>query len=99
MNCPFCFKDIEGDSTWCRHCGKQLVAKEKWYHSPVALVLGFLLVQPFILPAVWSHPRYSRSTKTIITIIVLILTYLMFQWMWQSLKSIFAVYDQILNGR
>ena len=99
MDCPFCRQVIEDDSAWCRHCGKPLDAavgrKGKWYHSLPALVIGFLLLQPFILPAVWSNPRFSRKTKFVITIIVLLLTYLLCVWTWQSLKGYMATFDQL----
>ena len=101
--CPFCGEVIEDDVTKCLFCGKPLVeAKKKgmkWYHSTASLIIGFLLVQPFILPAVWSHPRFSRTTKLVITVIVLVLTYLLCVWIWDAMKGYFKIYQDVLNGK
>ena len=46
----------------------------KWYHKSWALVIGFLAVGPFVIPLVWSNPKFSLAAKTIITVIILVIT-------------------------
>ena len=99
MNCPFCQKDIEDDSTWCRHCGKALddgkTKKEKWYFRPGSLLIGFLLVGPLILPGIWFHPRMKNSTKIILTVLVLLVTLALAKYTAEALKVIASYYGAV----
>ena len=45
-----------------------------WYFSTAAIVIGLGTVGPFALPLVWFHPRYSTTTKVVVTVIVGLLT-------------------------
>jgi hypothetical protein len=47
---------------------------EKWYLKTTAVVVSILLAGPLALPLVWKNKRYSRNTKIIITVVVLVLT-------------------------
>ena len=67
-------------------------ASAKWYHTPNSLICGFLIVGPLILPAVWTHPRLSRTAKIVITVICLVLTYFLFAVVAKSMKVIVDYY-------
>lgn len=71
--------------------------KDKWYFKTTSLVTGFLLVGPFILPLVWSNPRFSRKTKTVISVAAVILTLFLTALTLDSVKSIFNYYRETLN--
>jgi len=71
---------------------------EKWYFKLPILIIAFLCVGPFALPLVWFNPRFSRKTKIITTVVVLLLTYYLWCALANSLKSINQYYQAILQG-
>jgi hypothetical protein len=59
------------------------IAKDKnvkWYLKPASVVLSlFFVLGPFGLPLLYKSPRFSRTLKIILTIVVIIYTsYLIF---------------------
>jgi hypothetical protein len=54
--------------------------KVKWYLRPVSVVLSlFFVLGPFGLPLLYKSPKFSRKSKMILTIAVIIYTsYLIF---------------------
>jgi hypothetical protein len=54
--------------------------KVKWYLRPVSVILSlFFVLGPFGLPLLYKSPRFSRTSKIILTIAVVIYTsYLIF---------------------
>jgi hypothetical protein len=65
----------------------------KWYFKTWSLVTSFLCVGPFMLPLVWGNPRFSNKTKIIITIVVLVITYVMTAYLLKSVQSIASYYQ------
>ncbi len=70
--------------------------KPKWYFQTWSLVVSFLCVGPFMLPLVWTNPRFSKNVKIVISIAVLFFTYLVSMLFFKSLTSINSYY-QLLN--
>ena len=46
----------------------------KWYFKTPIVIIAILSFFPFALPLVWYNPNYKRSTKVIVTIIVVLFT-------------------------
>jgi hypothetical protein len=67
--------------------------QQKWYFKTWSLVASFLCIGPFMLPLVWTHPRLSKKTKVIITVAILVVTYVTYQFTVKSLKTIMSYYQ------
>jgi len=65
----------------------------KWYFKTWSLVVSFLCVGPFMLPLVWANPRLSKQAKLIITVVALVITYVMTEYLVKSVKSILSYYQ------
>ena len=49
--------------------------QQKWYFKKPVLLILFLSIGPLVLPLIWLNPEFSKRTKIILSIIILILSY------------------------
>ena len=75
--CSRCDGRIEKGPNACRH--KELVTgpKQKWYFSNWTVVIGILIIGPLALPLVWFNKRYTVTMKVVLTIVVIVGTFLL----------------------
>jgi len=70
--------------------------KSPWYFKKSAIIIALLCVGPLALPLLWLNPRTTLVNKIWISVVVLVLTYLLFLWTKQSLEAINEYYKQML---
>ena len=54
-----------------------------WYYGIIPIVIAIFLLGPFAFPLLWKSPRFSRSWKIIITLIVMAATVYLIIGTWQ----------------
>ena len=65
----------------------------KWYFKTWSLIVSFFCLGPFMLPLVWGNPRFSNKLKVIITVAVIVLTYILTELLLKSLKAVVSYAD------
>ena len=69
--------------------------KIPWYLKKRSIIMGFLLVGPFILPLVWINPNMSKTRKLAWTVVLSILSYFLVIWTMDSIKKLEEYYQQM----
>jgi hypothetical protein len=61
------------------------------------LIVALLSVGPLALPLLWFNPRFSRKTKIIASVIIIVVSYYLGVAFVSSLKSLIRYYQAVFQ--
>lgn len=69
--------------------------EKKWYFRTWTIVVLILFIGPFGLPLLWINPYYSRKSKILVSLLILVFSYLLGLLVAWALKSLMAYYKEL----
>jgi hypothetical protein len=102
--CPFCAEEIQDAAIKCKHCGEFLTTTPAcsesgtlpWYFKTSTIVIALASIGPLALPLIWWRPKTSLAWKIGLTVVILLLSWILYRITLESIKSL-EEYYQLLN--
>ena len=101
IKCRFCNEVLVGNP-FLMNKEMETQKKAPWYFNGVALWISFICFIPISIswsvPVVWLHPTRSRNNKIIVTVIMVIMTFVVAQLIKVSVQSLSQYYGTVFKG-
>lgn len=93
--CATCYAVVEVTNT---AIAEQDAKKKKWYYSvPFVLLMLFAVAGPLAFPLLWKSPKFSFTSKIILTIAVTLLTIVLLWVLYKMFLIFMGQYRELMK--
>ena len=99
LHCPSCKHNSPLPPQTCPHCGARMtIATKRSSLSPVAvIVILFLVLGPLGLGVLWRNDHFTRRSKWVLTVLVLVYTAVLFWAVYIAVQRATAEFDKAMG--